>query len=277
MKQFTALNNDCVEPLCEPPRDVETIRVTGIPARHPAEPELFARHKDIPGHNQDILTAATIFLVGAGGLNSWVASALARSGAGCLIIADEDIVDRTNLSRQLYFRDDLDQRKGPRLARNVAVHAIGGATVIGLPLRFEEAIDQLAISADIFVVGVDNNACRLRCAQEAKRRGIPAVFTMLSRDGMRCQSFLQGASLKDPCLWCALPNMDPEHMSPCASAIISSCFLAASLSLTFVFRALMGWPDGVRVFNWREADLLDMTPHRTGYIARGEDCSVCNV
>ena len=125
----------------------------------------------------------------------------------------------------------------------------------------------------MLVVGVNSNGCRIAVVKEA-RRHIPAVFTMLWRDGMRCQCFLQGASPLDACLWCALPNLDPEKIVPCAAAIISSCFLAAGLTIFFVHRALMGWGDLER-FNWRETDLSGMTPDRKGMIQKREDCRVC--
>jgi molybdopterin/thiamine biosynthesis adenylyltransferase len=271
----TVSNNSFPQELLDPPGTIETFEAKAIPLSHPAEPDLYARHEGIPGHNQSALEAARIFLVGAGGLNSWVALALARSGARSITVADNDLVDRTNLPRQLYFANDLGGRKGVRLARNVAGHAVGGAHLTGIPLRFEQAVTEFPLPADILVVGVDNNACRLRCVQEARRRRIPAVFTMLSRDGMRCQCFLQGPAASDPCLWCALPNLDPENVSPCAASIITSCLLAASFTVTFVYRALMGWPEGVKTFNWREADLLDIAPSRTGNISRRQDCPVC--
>ncbi|MEP6708364.1 MAG: ThiF family adenylyltransferase [Pyrinomonadaceae bacterium] len=276
MKQFSVSNSEPFpDELLERPKDVETFKAMPVPASHPAEPDVFVRHEGVPGHDQPALADARIFLVGGGGLNSWVALALARCGAGSITIADDDLVDRTNLSRQVYFAEDLGHRKGVRLARNIVSHAVGGASITGIPLRFEEAIEQFALPADVLVVGVDNNACRLGCVREARKRHIPAVFTMLSRDGMRCQCFLQGASALDPCLWCALPNLDPESSSPCASAIISSCLLAASFTVTFVYRALMGWPQGVNQFNWREADLLDVAPATTADITRRPDCPIC--
>jgi molybdopterin/thiamine biosynthesis adenylyltransferase len=199
---------------------------------------------------------------------------LARSGAKFLTVIDHDRADRTNLARQFFFKEDLGQPKGIRLAKNLTSQAAGGGTITGIGLAFEEAIEQYALPADIFVVGVDNNACRLKAAQVARRRHIPAVFTMLSGDGMRCQAFLQGASPLDPCLWCALPNLDPEKILPCASAIISSCFLASALTIFFVHRALMGWGD-IKPFNWREADLSGMTSDKTGMIQKRDDCPVC--
>jgi hypothetical protein len=98
---------------------------------------------------------------------------------------------------------------------------------------------------------------------------------MLSRDGMRCNVFLQNASTLEPCLWCALPNLDPARLMPCASAIISSCFLASAFTIFFAHRALMGWGN-IKPFNWREADLTGSVPDRTGTIVRRPGCAVCS-
>lgn len=154
-----------------------------------------------------------------------------------------------------------------------AALAVVGATVTRIGLRFADAAESYVLPADIFVVGVDNNECRLQAAREACRRRIPAVFTVLSTDGMRCHAFLQAPSLLDPCLWCALPNLDPERILHCASAVISSCFLAAAFNIFFVHRALMGWGP-IIPFNWRESDLTGMSPDKTGTVQKSANCEV---
>jgi len=269
------LSEDFPEFVLSPDQIIESLDALSLPPPHPAEPDTFARHEGIPGHDQEALASARIVLVGAGGLNSWTALGLVRSGARSIAIVDHDLVDRTNTPRQLYFADDLGQPKAICLARNLIGHAVAGAQLTGVALRFEQAAEEFALPADLLVVGVDNNACRLYCVREARTRRIPAIFTMLSRDGMRCQSFLQGPNPGDPCLWCALPNLDPESAAPCAAAVISSCFLAAAFAVFFAHRALMGWPKGVEPFNWREADLLGAAPNRVGMVARRPDCTVC--
>jgi len=254
---------------------LETFIAEEIKATHAAEADIFARHEGIPAHNQRLYEEVRILLIGGGGLNSWAGVALARSGAKNLIIVDHDRIDRTNLARQFFGKKDLGEPKGIRLAKNLTSQAVGGATLTGIGLPFEEAIEEFPLPADILVVGVDNNACRLQAVRIARKRRIPAVFTMLSRDGMRCQAFLQSASPLEPCLWCALPNLDPEKIMPCSSAIISSCFLASAFTVFFVHRALMGWGN-IEMFNWREADLSGMALDRKGTIQKRPNCPVCS-
>ena len=253
---------------------VETFSRAEVLLSHPAEPELFVRHEGVPAHDQDVLKRCRISLIGAGGLNGWTALGLVRSGATMVTIIDDDRVDRSNLSRQFFLDNDLGHVKGVQLARNIAGHAMAGGTVTGVGLNFADAMERYPLPADVFVAGVDNNECRLQVVREARRRQIPAVFTMLSTDGMRCQSFLQGSRRPGPCLWCALPNLDPEKIMPCASAIVTSCYLAASFAIYFTHRAIMGWGN-LKPFNWREADLSGMTPDRTGFVQKRQDCPIC--
>lgn len=263
------------EEFTNPENPLVTFDTEGLKETHESEQHLFVRHNGIPAHDQELLQKARIHLVGGGGLGSYAGLGLIKSGVKFLTISDHDRVDRTNLSRQFFTKEDLGQLKGVSLARNLADHAAGGATITGIGRQFEETLEKMPLlPADILVVGVDNNACRLAAVQEARRRRIPAVFTMLSINGMRCQVFLQGAFPLDPCLWCALPNLDPERILPCASAIISSCFLASALTIFFVHRALMGWGN-LNPFNWREADLSGETPDRTGIIRKRDNCEVC--
>lgn len=253
---------------------VETFVSKAVRPSHPAEADVFSRHDGIPAHVQGALETARVTLVGAGGLNSWAGLALMRSGIGSLTVIDPDTADVSNLSRQYFFEKDLGRPKGIALADNLQNHGVGGTVITGVGLLFEEAIQRFAVPTDIFVVGVDNNACRLECSRSARRKGVPAVFTMLSRDGMRCQSFLQGPSRNDPCLWCALPNLEPDKIMPCASAIISTCLMAAAFSVFFVHRGLMGWGT-LTPFNWREADLSGIAPDRTGIVEKRQVCAVC--
>jgi molybdopterin/thiamine biosynthesis adenylyltransferase len=255
---------------------IQTFDAPGLPPGHLAEADAFARHIGVPGHRQEATVGADIVQVGGGGLGSWIAVGLLRSGTGrVLTVIDPDRFERINAGRQLMFGADLGAWKAHALGRNLVGHAVGGARITAIALPFQEAVAQLALPASLAVFGVDNNACRLAGARWARERRIPAVFTMLSMDGMRCHCFLQGPNPWDACVHCALPNFDAESAMPCAAAIISSCFLAAAYTIFFCHRALMGWPEGVMPFTWREADLLAATPERVGFVRQRPDCPTC--
>jgi molybdopterin/thiamine biosynthesis adenylyltransferase len=70
---------------------------------------------------QDRLAAATVVVCGAGGLGSVVASSLAAAGVGDLVLCDDDVVEESNLTRQLmYSIDDLGRSKAEALASRLA-------------------------------------------------------------------------------------------------------------------------------------------------------------
>jgi len=67
----------------------------------------------------NILKEKTVGIAGAGGLGSNCAIALARVGLGNLVIADFDIIDKSNLNRQYYFLHQLGQKKVDALRTNI--------------------------------------------------------------------------------------------------------------------------------------------------------------
>jgi molybdopterin/thiamine biosynthesis adenylyltransferase len=79
------------------------------------EIERYARHlvlRELGGPGQQKLKGASALIVGAGGLGSPAALYLAAAGVGKLILADPDVVDRSNLQRQiLYAEDDVGRPK----------------------------------------------------------------------------------------------------------------------------------------------------------------------
>jgi molybdopterin/thiamine biosynthesis adenylyltransferase len=206
-----------------------------------------------------------------------VALALARSGARRMTIVDPDRFDRTNTNRQLVFGSDLGRPKAIALAQNLLDHMVAGGQVTAIPLAFDEAVQKFPLPANVVLFLVDNNRCRFQGVGFARQRHIPAVFTMLSADGSRLHTFLQGPARDDPCLWCALPNLDVAASAPCASATITSCLLGAAYTTFFAHRAVMGWPPHVAQFNWREADLLGVAPDRVGTVARRPGCATCSI
>lgn len=249
------------------------------PARlHPAEPDVFARHNGVLGHDQELLASKHVTIVGAGGIGSWVAVNCVRLGFRRVLVIDGDpAADATNLPRQLFKPSDRGLPKAVAVARSVAEHAIAGATITAVPLTFEEALDQLSsFDTDVIAVGTDNNASRAFAARWAREHGVAAVFTMLSPDGsFRCISFSQGPDPVDACLWCAFPDLDPDQSTPCVAAMIPGCMLSGALTATFIYRAIMGWPREIERFNLRDVDLLGRVSDRAVLVPRRPGCWLC--
>ena len=93
------------------------IRRGEVPSAAELEALMMARHT--PGVHAKV-KVATVGIAGLGGLGSAVAVALARTGVGCLVLADFDVVEPSNLNRQQYFVDQLGMYKTEALAATLA-------------------------------------------------------------------------------------------------------------------------------------------------------------
>ncbi len=124
------------------------------------------------------LRQARVLVVGIGGVGSWVVEALARSGVGCLILADLDDICRSNLNRQLHALDDnVGALKVEAMAERVR-GIVPECRVIAEACFFSEATtDRLLrpeLSAVVDAIDALGNKCRLLPA--CRERGLP-VFT----------------------------------------------------------------------------------------------------
>jgi len=96
---------------------VVLIRRGEQPSAEELEALLVARHT--PGVHE-VMKKSCVGIAGVGGLGSAVAVALARLGIGCLVVADFDVVEPSNLNRQQYFVDQIGLDKVTALRDNLA-------------------------------------------------------------------------------------------------------------------------------------------------------------
>jgi molybdopterin-synthase adenylyltransferase len=103
------------------------------------------------------LTEATVVVLGCGGLGSWAASALACAGVGELVLIDDDIVEASNLNRQLLFGEaDIGQRKVEMAAAALRRHS-DELRVTTVPRRIRAAGDLADVlpEADFLIATAD--------------------------------------------------------------------------------------------------------------------------
>ena len=131
------------------------------------------RFSEIKAH----LSKFRIGIAGAGGLGSNCAIALARCGVGTLVIADFDIIEESNLSRQYYFRDQVGMPKTEALKDNI--RRINPDTVV---INHQEYLDIHNITkyfsgCDVIVEAFDNAGMKQMIIEtvQLKMAGIPVV------------------------------------------------------------------------------------------------------
>jgi adenylyltransferase/sulfurtransferase len=139
----------------------------------------YARHivlREVGGVGQRKLKAASIVVIGAGGVGSAVIPALAGAGLGRLPIIDSDVVELANLHRQPLFRErDAGKPKAElaaAFARNLNSHV--EARPIQERLGADSARHLLA-GHDLVIDGSDNFATRLAVSDACVNLGIPLV------------------------------------------------------------------------------------------------------
>src|SRR4051812_5263626 len=181
--------------------------------------ERYSRHLLVPEiglEGQTKLLNAKVLLLGAGGLGSPTALYLAAAGVGTLGVVDDDVVDLSNLQRQVIHAND---RIGvPKV--DSAEQTINGLNpdvdVVKYPTRLDASnIMEIIEGYDVIVDGVDNFPTRYLLNDATVRLKIPVVSaSILGFDG-QLSVF---APYEGPCYRCLYPTPPPAELAPSCGA-----------------------------------------------------------
>nr|WP_294865998.1 molybdopterin-synthase adenylyltransferase MoeB [uncultured Pseudogulbenkiania sp.] len=237
-------------------------------SRHILLPEL-----DIAG--QQALLGARALIVGAGGLGSPVALYLASAGVGQLTIADDDVVELTNLQRQIVHgmaslgRNKADSAAQRMLALNpeVTVRVIG-ERLSGQALAVEVARHDVVLDCS------DNFATRHAVNSACVEAGVPLVSGAAVRFDGQLAVFdtRQPAS---PCYHCLFPEEGEANDGPCATFGVLAPLVGVigSLQAVEAIKLLAGIP--VALGRLTLYDALESS-FRSMKVPRDPACPVCS-
>lgn len=123
------------------------------------------------------LVGAHVVVAGIGGVGSWCAEALARSGVGRLTLIDMDHVAESNINRQLHaLTDTLGQSKINAMAARVrGINPHCGLHLIDDFVTPENVAEVLAGGVDVLVDCTDQASAKIAMILEARRRKLPIV------------------------------------------------------------------------------------------------------
>ena len=200
----------------------------GLPMREPDFDadfaERYSRHlrlADVGLEGQRKLEAARVLVVGAGGLGSPSAFYLAAAGVGTLRIVDDDVVDRSNLQRQILHAD---ARIGmPKVeSAAAALSALNPRTKIeAIQERITSAnVERILDGVDVVVDGGDNFPVRYLLNDACVKLGKPLVYGAVQRFEGQASVFDAGRHRGvAPCYRCLFPEPPPADAAPnCAEA-----------------------------------------------------------
>lgn len=239
----------------------------------------YARHivlKEIGGEGQRKLLAATVAIVGAGGIGSPVIQYLAAAGIGTLRVIDDDRVSLDNLQRQILFGT----RDVGRAKTDVAGEAIAA---LNPELVFEgrhERLDganaaSLLAGADVVLDGADTFATRLIVADTCTELRVPLVSAAIGQFQAQIGTF-RGWLPDQPCYRCFVGDaFDADDCDTCAELGVLGAMtgIAGSFAALEAIRAIAGFgedPAGkLHVLDGLKPAL------RTLKIAKDPNCLAC--
>jgi molybdopterin/thiamine biosynthesis adenylyltransferase len=188
---------------------------------------------------QDSLTHARAVLIGCGALGCALADQLVRAGLGHLRIVDRDIVELTNLQRQVLF-DESDARQGLPKAVAAAnrLRAINSdVTIEPMVLDLHAGNAEEVIGGDLILDGADNAETRYVLNDVAVKHGIAWVYGACVGMEGRMMAVRPG---RTPCLRCLFPTPPaPGSLATCdttgilgpVAAMIASMQAIAAIQL----------------------------------------------
>lgn len=220
------------------------------------------------------LGASRVLCVGAGGLGSPVALYLAAAGVGTIGLVDDDVVDVTNLQRQVLHDELWVGRKKTASARDRIARLNRHVEVVCHDVRLGEdnALD-LVRGWDVVVDGTDNFTTRYLINDACVLSGVPNVHgAILHFDGQVAVYGHAGG----PCYRCLHPAPPPAHLAPsCAEAgvIGAVCGVVGSVQAVEVVKLLLGVGESLSGRLW-SIDLL-YGEVRALKVRRDPSCAVC--
>jgi len=245
------------------------------------------------------LSAARVLLVGCGALGTVIADQLVRAGVGFLRIVDRDVVEWTNLQRQVLFDETDAQEATPKaVAAALRLSKINSnVTIEPVPADVHSGNVEMILghaphatshepqptdhkpqstshkSFDLILDGTDNVATRYLINDVSVKHRIPWVYGAAVGTEGRAMLVVPGST---PCLRCVFPEpMNPSELPTCdtAGVLATASTIVASYQSTLAIKHLVGAtidPSMLTVDVWsgrfKQVNLTD---------ARGHDCVCC--
>ena len=241
----------------------------------------YSRHLRLPEvgiDGQRRLQAARVLVVGAGGLGSPAAFYLAAAGVGTLRLADDDVVERSNLQRQILHAD-------ARIGQAKVDSAATALSALNPGLRIEPVrervtsanVEALLDGVDVVLDGADNFPVRYLLNDACVKLGKPLVYGAVHRFAGQVSVFDAGRRRgAAPCYRCLFPQPPAAEDAPnCSEAGVLGVLpgVVGMLQATEVLKLLLGIgePLAGRLLQF---DALAMRFRETR-LAPDPDCPVC--
>ena len=186
--------------------------------------ERYARHllmKEVGEAGQLKLLDSKVLLIGAGGLGSPSAYYLAAAGVGTIGLVDHDVVDRSNLQRQILHTEDRVGIPKVESARQALEALNPDVKVVTYQTKLDsDNVEKIFADYDVIVDGTDNLTARYLINDACVRLGLPNVHAAVYRfDGQLTVFWPAYDKEHGGCYRCMFPEPPPPELAPsCAEA-----------------------------------------------------------
>jgi adenylyltransferase/sulfurtransferase len=250
---------------------------TALPELTTDDLSRYSRHLILPEvgmEGQRRLKAAKVLCVGTGGLGSPLAFYLAAAGIGTLGLVDFDVVDASNLQRQIIHstkdigRKKLDSAAEKLIALNPALNVVKHETMLSSANALEILKDY-----DIVADGTDNFPTRYLVNDACVLLGKPNVYGSIFRFEGQASVF---ATEQGPCYRCLYPEPPPPGLVPsCAEGGVLGILpgLVGVMQATEVIKLILGKGESL-VGRLLLVDALNMR-FRELKLRKNPECPVC--
>jgi molybdopterin/thiamine biosynthesis adenylyltransferase/rhodanese-related sulfurtransferase len=198
-------------------RGQEWAATSGLTAQ---QRQRYSRHLLIPEvgpAGQARLLASKVLLVGAGGLGSPAALYLAAAGVGTIGIIDFDVVDLSNLQRQVvHATDRVGVPKVESARRSITALNPDVRVVTYEEMLLAGNVEQVIAGYDVIVDGTDTFETRYLLNDAAVAAGIPVVHASVYRFEGQLSTFIP---YEGPCYRCLYPTPPPPELAPGCSVV----------------------------------------------------------
>jgi molybdopterin/thiamine biosynthesis adenylyltransferase/rhodanese-related sulfurtransferase len=258
-------------------------KTQGLPWKTPAalSPEQklrYSRHLLIPEvglDGQAKLLDSKVVLIGAGGLGSPSALYLAAAGVGTIGIVDFDVVDLSNLQRQIIHTNDrIGERKVDSARRSIEALNPDVKVVPQEEMLVADNVERIIAGYDVILDGTDTFETRYLLNDAAVAANIPVVHASVFRFEGQLTVF---KPYEGPCYRCLYPTPPPPELAPgCSVAGVLGVVpgIMGLLQANEVLKLLLGIGDSLAgrllLFDALDASFTELT------LRRDPDCPVCS-
>ncbi len=231
--------------------------------------------RGIGKEGQEKLKNARVAVIGLGALGSMAANNLARAGVGYIKLVDRDVVELSNLQRQMLYTEEDVKRQVPK-----AHAALEHLTAINSENKYEaivadansSTIDALITDVDLIIDGTDNFEVRFLMSEACLHHKKNWIYGGTRGSIGMTKNFLYGED--QPCLRCMMSYDGARNMPTCATEGILNATTAilASLETNEAIKILIG-SDKIR----KDMLYFDLWNNQTRKIpvVKNEECPVC--